>query len=295
MVANELCLRLNQPAATPIPHGEKTAELVHDLVGIEADGAGVVAYEGPGEDPRRPARKVISLETVPQVTTNLGTEAMVSIDMPRRSRSARRRGRMYPLGHERLCDAMGPGQSPFIGFYKIAGVAPFCNLDFKWNSLDRGALPEPARRLSLPARAPVAPLAGPSRSGTGTSGCACTSAAPNVVRIGRSAARGAAAVLGVQPGGACVFFEADRGNLCAVHSQLGAARCPACHIPRVVVHARVEHSSPSRICPTAAGLLHSPTETAFEIVPAPDTLTARRRGGRPRRTRGTAAAPRPGC
>jgi Fe-S-cluster containining protein len=87
---------------------------------------------------------------------------------------------------------------------------------------------------------------------------------------------GAVAVLGVQPGGACVFFEADRGNLCAVHSELGAASLPsACRqFPRVVVHsARGTLVSLSHFCPTAAGLLQSLGGTAFEIVPAPDTLT----------------------
>ncbi len=87
---------------------------------------------------------------------------------------------------------------------------------------------------------------------------------------------GAAAVLGVKPDGACVFFEADRGNLCAVHSQLGAASLPsACRqFPRVALHdARGTLVSLSHFCPTAADLLRSSVARAFEIVPAPGTLT----------------------
>jgi len=87
---------------------------------------------------------------------------------------------------------------------------------------------------------------------------------------------GAAAVLGVQPGGACVFFAADRGNLCAVHRELGPASLPAAcrQFPRVVLHdARGTLVSLSHFCPTAAGLLQSPVAPAFEIVQAPGTLT----------------------
>ncbi len=86
---------------------------------------------------------------------------------------------------------------------------------------------------------------------------------------------GAAAVLGVQPSGACVFFEPGRGNLCAVHRELGAASLPsACrHFPRIVLHdARGTLVSLSHFCPTAAGLLRSPNAQAFEIVRAPGPL-----------------------
>jgi Fe-S-cluster containining protein len=88
--------------------------------------------------------------------------------------------------------------------------------------------------------------------------------------------QGAAAVLGVQPGGACVFFEPGRGNLCAVHRELGVTSLPsACrHFPRLVLHdARGTLVSLSHFCPTAAGLLRSPNTQAFAIVRAPDPLT----------------------
>ena len=87
---------------------------------------------------------------------------------------------------------------------------------------------------------------------------------------------GAAAVLAVQPNGACVFFEADHDNLCTVHRELGAASLPAAcrQFPRVLLHdARGTLISLSHFCPTAAGLLRSPGTTAFEIVQAPSTLT----------------------
>jgi hypothetical protein len=90
---------------------------------------------------------------------------------------------------------------------------------------------------------------------------------------------GAAAVLGVQQSGACVFFEADRGNLCAVHRELGAEWLPAAcrQFPRVVLHdVRGTLISLSHFCPTAAGLLQSllrsPRAPAFEIVHAPGTI-----------------------
>ena len=87
---------------------------------------------------------------------------------------------------------------------------------------------------------------------------------------------GAAAVVGVQQDGACVFFEPDRGNLCAVHRKLGPGLLPeACRqFPRVVLHdARGTFVSLSHFCPTAADLLRFPGAPAFEIVEAPRTLT----------------------
>ena len=88
---------------------------------------------------------------------------------------------------------------------------------------------------------------------------------------------GAAAVLGVQASGACVFFEGDRGNLCAIHRELGVESLPmACRqFPRVVLEdPRGTLISLSHFCPTAAALLHaSPPATAFEIVEAPSSLT----------------------
>jgi len=88
---------------------------------------------------------------------------------------------------------------------------------------------------------------------------------------------GAAAVLAIQKSGACVFFEEDRGNLCAVHRELGAEWLPAAcrQFPRVVLQdARGMLISLSHFCPTAAGLLlGSPWAPAFEIVHAPGTLS----------------------
>jgi Fe-S-cluster containining protein len=86
---------------------------------------------------------------------------------------------------------------------------------------------------------------------------------------------GAAGVLDTERDGACVFFEANRGNLCAVHRELGADWLPdACRqFPRVVLQdARGTLLSLSHFCPTAAALLHSIGPPAFEIVPAPTTI-----------------------
>ena len=84
-------------------------------------------------------------------------------------------------------------------------------------------------------------------------------------------------MLGVQVSGACVFFEGDRGNLCAIHRELGVESLPmACRqFPRVVLDdPRGTLISLSHFCPTAAALLHaSPPATAFEIVEAPSSLT----------------------
>ncbi|HEY7500073.1 MAG TPA: hypothetical protein VH740_16245 [Vicinamibacterales bacterium] len=84
---------------------------------------------------------------------------------------------------------------------------------------------------------------------------------------------GAAAYLGRRATGTCVFFEPDRGRLCAVHRELGAERLPsACRqFPRVVLRdGRGALISLSHYCPTAAELL-SP-DAAIEIVSAPARL-----------------------
>lgn len=85
---------------------------------------------------------------------------------------------------------------------------------------------------------------------------------------------GAAGVLETRDG-ACVLFERDRGNLCAVHRELGADCLPvACRqFPRVVLQdARGTLISLSHFCPTAAAMLRSIGPPAFDIVPAPATI-----------------------
>jgi Fe-S-cluster containining protein len=98
---------------------------------------------------------------------------------------------------------------------------------------------------------------------------------PRLFADGGPLPEGATAVLGLQPSGVCVFLEPDRGNLCAVHRELGVASLPsACrHFPRVVLHdARGTFISLSHFCPTAAGLLRSPNAASFEVVRAPGPL-----------------------
>ena len=86
---------------------------------------------------------------------------------------------------------------------------------------------------------------------------------------------GQPAILAHTPGGDCVFFERDGGNLCAIHRDLGPDSLPiACqHFPRVVLQRpRDTRISLSHFCPTAATLLRSPAADAFEIVAAPASL-----------------------
>jgi hypothetical protein len=91
---------------------------------------------------------------------------------------------------------------------------------------------------------------------------------------------GPAAVLATTADGGCVFFERARGNLCAIHRELGADALPAVcrQFPRVVLtDTRGTHISLSHVCPTAAALLQSPQPADFDVVEAPASLTL---GGR---------------
>jgi len=83
-------------------------------------------------------------------------------------------------------------------------------------------------------------------------------------------------ILARTPGGDCVFFERDGGNLCAIHRDMGPDSLPiACqHFPRVVLQRpRDTCISLSHFCPTAATLLRSPAADGFEIVAAPPSLS----------------------
>jgi len=91
--------------------------------------------------------------------------------------------------------------------------------------------------------------------------------------VGRTA--GQPAFLALASGGDCVFFEGDRGNVCAIHRELGPDSLPiACqHFPRVVLQRPHDtRISLSHFCPTAAQLLRSPAADAFEITAAPASL-----------------------
>jgi hypothetical protein len=85
-----------------------------------------------------------------------------------------------------------------------------------------------------------------------------------------------AAILGTQSDGSCIFFEPSRGNLCAIHRELGPAALPGVcqQFPRVTLKdGRGTLISLSHFCPTAAGLLTSPADEDFDIVEAPASLT----------------------
>ena len=90
----------------------------------------------------------------------------------------------------------------------------------------------------------------------------------------RAAGGGAVSVLATAADGACVFFERQRGRLCAVHRTLGAGLLPsACrNFPRVALRdPRGIFVTLSHYCPTAARLLLQDRELA--IVAAPGSIT----------------------
>jgi hypothetical protein len=82
---------------------------------------------------------------------------------------------------------------------------------------------------------------------------------------------GAAAMLGVRPGGACVFFDEQANERrCEIHRTLGEANLPAAcrQFPRVALHDRRGMLvTLSHFCPTAASLLLEPS--SFDIIEAP--------------------------
>ena len=74
--------------------------------------------------------------------------------------------------------------------------------------------------------------------------------------------------------GACVFFDAGHGRLCAIHRDAGVELLPAScrNFPRIALRdARGLHVTLSHYCPTAAGLLLSAGD--LEVVDAPASLT----------------------
>ena len=72
VVSDERTVRLDHPLGAAVADGEQPAELVDDFVGVEADGAGVVAHERAGEDAGRPAREIVVLQAVPELRAHLG-------------------------------------------------------------------------------------------------------------------------------------------------------------------------------------------------------------------------------
>jgi Fe-S-cluster containining protein len=79
-------------------------------------------------------------------------------------------------------------------------------------------------------------------------------------------------VLRRRANGACVFFEPERGNLCAIQRQIDHAHLPsACrHFPRVVViDPRGTFVTLSHVCPTAARLLLVQGTSAEVVVRGP--------------------------
>ena len=81
-------------------------------------------------------------------------------------------------------------------------------------------------------------------------------------------------VLARKEDGACVFFEPERGRLCAIHRRAGPERLPsACrHFPRVVLRdQRGTFVTLSHFCPTAASLLVDPA--SMDVMEAPASIS----------------------
>ncbi len=76
--------------------------------------------------------------------------------------------------------------------------------------------------------------------------------------------------------GACVFFQAGRPNLCAIHRDLGETALPAScrHFPRIcLIDARGVFVTLSHFCPTAASALFQPG-CQSEVVENPPAFPA---------------------
>lgn len=79
----------------------------------------------------------------------------------------------------------------------------------------------------------------------------------------------------VSDDGRCVFFEPDKGRLCAIHRRAGPALLPAMcrNFPRVVVNdPRGTSVTLSHFCPTAAALLFEHVPLAIVDAPPPVSL-----------------------
>jgi Fe-S-cluster containining protein len=81
---------------------------------------------------------------------------------------------------------------------------------------------------------------------------------------------GSRVVLATNEDGRCAFLESERGNLCAIHRQLGAPALPsACRdFPRIALLAPGGISiTLSHYCPTAATMLFSPADGSARTDP----------------------------
>lgn len=87
-------------------------------------------------------------------------------------------------------------------------------------------------------------------------------------------------MLGTRPDGACVFFDADAGRLCAIQRALGHDALPsACEqFPRIsLLDDRGVHVTLSHYCPTVAAMLVRQPTQALDVVRLPDEDPGRRR------------------
>ena len=98
----------------------------------------------------------------------------------------------------------------------------------------------------------------------------------DLFRTGGPLPEGAAAILGIDRNGACVFFDDENERRCRVHRDLGHEYLPAAcrQFPRIALHdPRGTLISLSHYCPTAASLITSvASRDRLAIVPAPSSL-----------------------
>ena len=118
-------------------------------------------------------------------------------------------------------------------------------------------------RAAMAERILVAPGAPPGSSSTvAAAACFSTDAPP----------AGAAAIVGLDGTGACVFFDRDAGNLCAIQRACGHDSLPVTcqQFPRIaLIDARGIHVTLSQYCPTAARMLFRDDIGGLSIVANP--------------------------
>jgi hypothetical protein len=124
-VADELRVSVDEPGCASIAVGVETAELVHHVVGIEADGFGIIANERARKDAGRPLGKVVAFEASPEVSANLGDRNNgVDTDTASLSFAAQSGAESVSIRH----DVSNPTANfTPIGFCRIAEVLASCS------------------------------------------------------------------------------------------------------------------------------------------------------------------------
>jgi Fe-S-cluster containining protein len=283
-VADQGPLRLDQAFGTPVADGEETAELVHHFVGIQSDGEGVVANEGAGEDPGRPAGEVVALEPVPEFGPDFRDRsdgfqrnaASLPLAPQPRSEGLPVRHDEYPVREQETGPASvfrfwrevtaGPGgatRSFAIDVTESTAVAAYClTIHSSYECAHSGECCTAG--WAIPAELPL--IAALSRHELGPAWTA-----ERAFEMA-SGPEGPVSILRTD-GQACVFYDPDERR-CSVHRQAGPAALPtACrNFPRITLSDRRGiFITLSHFCPTAARLLLEDRDIA--IVEAPASLS----------------------